>query len=143
MPDDKIKREIEDILNKLDDFVPEESATEKLRNRSSGVAASVLRTILAPFTRISIQQVMLAALVVMVVGFLALRIHPLYGRYVLIAGVILFLTSFALSFFSRSSDPPQPPSGEKRWRGEPINLSEPSLPDRIKAWVKSLRRPRY
>ncbi len=142
MPDDKIKREIEDILNKLDNFVPEESATEKARRRSSGAIASVLRTILAPFTRISIQQVMLTALVIMVVGFLAMRVHPIYGRYVLIAGVILFLTSFALSFFSRSSDPPQS-SSEKRWRGQPIDLDEPSLPNRIKAWLKSLRRPRY
>ena len=142
MPDDKIKREIEDILNKLDNFVPEESATEIVRRRSSGAAASIVRAIFAPFTRISIQQVMLTALVIMVVGFLAMRVHPLYGRYVLVAGVILFLTSFALSFFSRSSDAPRP-SVEKRWRGEPIHLEEPSLPDRIKAWVKSLRRPRY
>ncbi|MCH8850835.1 MAG: hypothetical protein IIC89_08430, partial [Chloroflexi bacterium] len=106
------------------------------------VAASVVRAIFAPFARISIQQVMLAALVIMVVGFMAMRINPLYGRYVLIAGVILFLTSFALSFFSRSSDSPQP-SGEKRWRGQPIDLDGPTLPHRIKAWLKALRRPRY
>jgi len=142
MPDDKIKREIEDILNKLDNFVPEESAADKVRRRSSGAASSVVRAIFAPFARISIQQVMLTALVIMVVGFLAMRVSPIYGRYVLIAGVILFLTSFALSFFSRSSDPPQS-SSKKRWRGEPIYLDEPSLPNRIKAWVKSLRRPRY
>ena len=142
MPDDKSKREIEDILNKLDKFVPDESAAEKVRRRSSGAAASVVRAILAPFARISIQQVMLTALVIMVVGFLAMRVHPLYGRYVLIAGVILFLTSFALSFFSRSSDPPQT-SSDKRWRGQPIDLDGPSLPNRIKAWLKSLRRPRY
>ena len=142
MPDDKIKREIEDILNKLDNFVPDEGAAEKMRRRSSGAAASVIRAIFAPFTRISIQQVMLTALIVMVAGFMAMRVSPIYGRYVLIAGVILFLTSFALSFFSRSSDSPQP-SAEKRWRGQPIDLSGPSLPNRIKAWLKSLRRPRY
>ena len=142
MPDDKIKREIEDILNKLDKFVPEESAAEKMRKRSSGVASSIVRAIFAPFTRISIQQVMLTALVIMVIGFLAMRVHPIYGRYVLIAGVILFMTSFGLSIFSRSNDPPQP-AGDKRWRGQPINLDGPSLPNRIKAWVKSLRRPRY
>ncbi len=142
MPDDKIKREIEDILNKLDDFVPEESAAEKMRRRSSGAAASVVRALLAPFTRISIRQVMLTALLIMVVGFLAMRVHPIFGRYALIAGVILFLTSFALSFFSRSSGPP-PPAVEQRWRGQPIDLNEPSLPNRIKAWLKSLRRRRY
>ena len=142
MPDDKIKREIEDILNKLDNFVPDESAAESGHNRSSGPLASVLHKILAPFARISIQQVMLAALVIVVIGFLAMRIHPLYGRYALIAGVILFLTSFALSFIGRSSEPPES-STDTRWRGQPIDLNEPSLPNRIKAWLKSLRRPRY
>ncbi len=142
MPDDKIKREIEDILNKLDDFVPDESAAEKMRRRSSGAAASVVRALLAPFTRISIRQVMLTALVIIVVGFLAMRVNPIFGRYALIAGVILFVTSFALSFFNRSSGT-TPPAVEQRWRGQPIDLNEPSLPDRIKAWLKSRRRPRY
>ncbi len=142
MADDKIKREIEDILNKLDDFVPDESAADKMRRRSSGAAASVVRALLAPFTRISIRQVMLTALFIIVVGFLAMRVNPIFGRYALIAGVILFVTSFALSFFSRSSGTTPPPV-EKRWRGQPIDLNEPSLPDRIKAWLKSRRRPRY
>ncbi len=142
MPDDKIKREIEDILNKLDDFVPDESAAEKVRRRSSGAAASFVRAIFAPLTHISIRNVMLTALVIIVIGFLAMRIHPIFGRYALIAGVILFLTSFSLSFFNRSSGP-TPPTVEKRWRGQTLELHEPSLPDRIKAWLKSRRRPRY
>ncbi len=142
MADDKFKREIEDILNKLDDFVPEETAADRVRRRSSGAAASVVRAILAPFTRISIRQVMLTALLIIVVGFLAMRIHPIFGRYALIAGVILFMTSFALSFFNRSGGA-QPPTVEKRWRGQPVELNEPSLADRIKAWLKSRRRPRY
>ncbi len=143
MPDDKIKREIEDILNKLDDFVPEESATESGRDGPSGAAASVVRAIFAPLTRISIRNVMLMALVIIVIGFLGMRLHPIFGRYALIAGVILFATSFALSFFSKSNESSTPPAFEKRWRGQPIDLNEPSLPNRIKAWIKSLRRPRY
>lgn len=142
MPDDKIKREIEDILNKLDEFVPDESATEKVRRRSTGAASSVVRAIFAPLTRISIRNVMLMALVIIVIGFLAMRIHPIFGRYALIAGVILFTTSFALSFFNKSNES-TPPAFEKHWRGQPIDLNEPSLPNRIKAWIKSLRRPRY
>lgn len=142
MADDKIKREIEDILNKLDDFVPEESATERVRRRSSDAAQSAFRAILMPFTQISIRHVMLAGLIIIVIGFLGMRIHPIFGRYALVAGVILFLTSFALSFFNRSAS--APPTIEKRWRGQPIELNEPSLADRIKAWFKnSRRRPRY
>jgi hypothetical protein len=141
-PDDKIKREIEDILNKLDDFVPEESTTERVRRTSSNAASSVVKGLLAPFAKISIQQLMLTALIIIVVGFFAMRVYPA-GRYMLVGGVILFLTAFALSFFNRSGGTPQP-STEKRWRGQPIDLREPTLAERIRDWIKGRnRRPRY
>ncbi len=141
MPDDKIKREIEVILNRLDEFVPEESAASRMRRRSSGVALAIVRALLAPLAAISIRQVMLTALVLIVVGFLGLRIHPIYGRWLLVGGIILFLTSFALSFVNRGSSPPEV---EKRWRGRPLELREqPPLAERIRDWLKSLRRPRY
>jgi len=142
--DDKIKREIEDILNKLDDFVPEETAAQRVRRKSSNAASSFMRALLAPLARISVQQVMLAALIIIVVGFFAMRMFPA-GRFVLIAGIILFLTSFALSFFNRSSaGSGAQPKTEKRWRGQPINLDdEPSLPNRIRDWLKGRRRPKH
>ena len=140
MPDDKIKREIEDILNRLDEFVPEESAASRMRRRSSGVAIAIVRALLAPLAAISIRQVMLTALILIVVGFLGMRIHPIFGRWLLVGGIILFLTSFALSFINRSSSPP---AIEKRWRGQPMDLREPPLAERIRDWLKSLRRPRY
>ena len=141
MPDDKIKREIEDILNRLDEFVPEESAASRMRRRSSGVALAIVRALLAPLAAISIRQVMLTALVIIVIGFLGMRIHPIYGRWLLVGGIILFLTSFALSFVHRGSSPPEI---EKRWRGRPMELrAQPPLAERIRDWLKSLRRPRY
>ena len=140
MPDDKIKREIEDILNRLDEFVPEESAASRMRRRSSGVAMAIVRALLAPLAAISIRQVMLTALVIIVIGFLGMRIHPIYGRWLLVGGIILFLTSFALSFVHRGSSTPEI---EKRWRGQPLELREPPLAERIRDWLKSLRRARY
>ena len=139
MPDDKIQREIEDILNRLDAFVPEEGVASRMRRRSSGAANSFGRAIIAPLARISLRQVMLTALILVVVGFIGMRVNPLFGRWLLIGGVILFLTSFALSFFSRSS----PPITEKRWRGQPMELREPGLSDRLRSWLQSKRRPRY
>ncbi len=138
MPDDKIQREIEDILSRLDEFVPEESAASRMRRQSSGVAGSVVRALLAPLAGISIRSVMLTALIVIVAGFLGMRIHPIFGRWLLVGGVILFLTSFALSFLNRGSAP----AVEQRWRGEPIDLSEPSLAVRIRDWIKARLRPR-
>ena len=137
MPDDKIQREIEDILNRLDDFVPEETAASRMRRRSSDAAASFGRALLAPIAGISIRSVMLTALILVVVGFLGMRVQPMFGRWLLIGGVILFLSAFALSFIGHSST-----QTEQRWRGRPLELREPSLGERLRAWFQSMRRPR-
>ena len=135
MPDDKIQREIEEILNRLDEFVPEERVPSRMRQRSSDTASGFVRVLLGPLARISLQQVMLTALALIVLGFLA---RPLFGPWMLVAGGILFLTSFALSFFTKSAQP----TVEKHWRGRPIELNEPSLGDRLRAWLQAKRRPR-
>ncbi len=137
MPDDKIQREIEDILNRLDAFVPDESVASRMRRRSSGAAAAFGHAIIAPLARISLRQVMLTALALVVLGFLAMRVHPLFGRWVLVAGLILFLTSFALSFVSRGAA-----NTDKRWRGRPVELNGPSVGDRLRAWLQAKRRRR-
>ena len=136
MPDERIQREIEEILNRLDEFVPEQRATSRVR-RSSDAATAFGRAIMASLAGISLRQVMLTALALIVLGVLTMRAYPV-GAWVLVAGVILFLTSFALSFFSRGS----PPKVEKRWRGQPMELDEPSLGDRLRAWLQAKRRPR-
>ena len=69
MADDKMKREIEDILNRLDSFVPEESAVSRMRRRSSGGAANFARALLGPLARISLSQVLLMSLALLIVAF--------------------------------------------------------------------------
>ena len=136
MPDDKIQREIEEILNRLDEFVPEERASER-RRRSAGAASGFAQAIFAPLARISLRHVMLTAFALIVIGVLSTRMHPV-GPLLLVGGLILFFTAFALSFVSRGS----PPKVEKRWRGQSIELSEPTLRDRLRAWLQAKRRPR-
>jgi hypothetical protein len=141
MPEDRIEREIEDILSRLDSFIPEESVASRMRHRASDAAAAFTRAVVAPLARISIRQVMLAALVLIVVGFIAGRALP-YGKWVLIAGVILLVTSFALSFVNRGAGS-APPYTEKRWRGRPLDLQGPTFGDRLRSWFQSKRRPPY
>jgi len=138
MPDDKIQREIEDILARLDDFVPEESVASRMRRRSSDAAASFLRAVLSPIAGISLRNVMMTALLLIVIGFLGMRVNPFVGRWLLVGGVILLLTTIALSVFHK----PAPPALEKRWRGQPLDLNEPTLGDRLRAWLQTKRRPR-
>ncbi len=118
MPDDKIQREIEEILNRLDEFVPDERVTERARRRSTGAASGFAQAIFAPLTRISLRHVMLTGFALIVIGFFAARANP-FGLWMLVGGFILFLTAFAISVIGGSS----PPKVEKRWRGQSIELS--------------------
>ncbi len=137
MPDDKIQREIEEILNRLDEFVPEERVSERPRRRPTGAASKFAQAIFSPLARISIRHVMLTGFALIVIGFFAARANP-FGLWMLVAGFILFLTAFAISFVGGGS----PPKVEKRWRGQSIELSEPTLSDRLRAWLQTKRRPR-
>ena len=140
MADDRIKREIEDLLNRLDDFVPDERAPVPIRRRSPRTVAAFARGLIEPLTRVSLRHVMLAALVLVIVGFVGMRVYPVVGRWMLIGGLILFLTSFVLSLFGRSGAPP--PRSEKRWRGRPMDLDPPSFSQRLRSWLGPKRRPR-
>lgn len=137
MPDDKIQREIEDILNRLDDFVPEKSSSRPIRRRSSDAAAAFVRGVLGQISRISLSQVMLTALALILIAFFGMRVRLPFAFWILVAGLILFFTSFALSFASRGVSN----STEKRWRGRSIELEGPTLAERLRAWFRSRRRP--
>ncbi len=137
MPDDKLQREIEDILNRLDSFVPEEGVTSRVRRRSSDATTAFGRAVLAPLAHISLRQVMLTALVLTVLSLVFMRVQPEFARWTLIAGLILFFTSFALSFFNRG-----PAKVERYWRDRPIEIEEPSLGDRLRAWWQAKFGPR-
>ena len=136
MADDRIKREIEDILSRLDDL-PAERKPIPIRRRSSGSAGAFGRALGGPLAQISLRNVMLTALVLVIAGFFGMRVLP-FGQWLLIAGLLLFFTTFALSFFGRKSAPQH----EKRWRGQQMDLSPPSFGDRLRAWLQAKRNQR-
>ncbi|MPZ49815.1 MAG: hypothetical protein GEU75_11075 [Dehalococcoidia bacterium] len=129
---DRIEREIEEILRKLDNFVPDSARRPARRMRQPFTAAqSWLAHRLA---RISLNQVMMWALIAFLVTFFFRAIPG--ASWIMIAALIVFVSAFLLSRVGGS----RPPTTQKRWRGEPIDLSGPSWPDRIKAWLKGRRR---
>lgn len=137
MSDQRVRREIEEILGRLEEFVPEEPVATRVRRRSSGVTSTFRRGLVAPLPRISSRQVMLTALALVVIAFIVMQVSPAFGRWVVIAGVALFLGSFVFSFFSgRKSS-----TTEKRWRGRPMELDEPSFGHRMRSWLQTKRRP--
>jgi hypothetical protein len=143
MADDRIKREIEDILSRLDDL-PAERKPIPFRRRSSRQPGSFGRGLIEPLTRISIRHAMLAALVLLVVGFFIQGTWE-FGRWMLIAGLVLFVSCFVISFFNRGAGRGSTRSSgyQKRWRGQPMDLDQPNptLSQRVRAWFARKSRP--
>ncbi len=128
---DRIEREIEEILRKIDDFVPERA--RRPARRAGRPLAAAQGWLAHRLARISLRQVAFWALLVVVIAFL-LKGIPGSG-WLMIAGLIVFATAYLLS--RRGGGRPR---AEKRWRGQPLDLSGPRWPDRVKAWLKGRRR---
>jgi VIT1/CCC1 family predicted Fe2+/Mn2+ transporter len=133
---DKIEREVEEILRKLDKFVPEEGRLVRARRRLGRAASGLLHTLRVRLARISLGQVMLASLILVVVAFFFRSASPTLARWAIIAGLILFFTAFVLSLLGGRS------RYERRWRGRVIDLSEPSLGSRLRNWLQRRGRGR-
>ena len=131
-----LEREVEEILRKLDRFVPEEGPLPRARRRMAGAASGILHAVLARLSSVSLGQVMLASLVLVLLAFFFRSASPALARWVVIGGLILFLTAFALSLLSGHS------RHERRWRGEVIDLSEPGLGARLRNWLQRRGRGR-
>lgn len=143
MPD-RIEREIEDILNKLDDFVPDKGQKPiPFKPRPKTSASSKAQGWFSKrLANVSLNQIMLYSLLVVLAAFF-LRSIP-FASWVMIGALAVLAVSFVMSM--RSGGRSTPSGGQayqKRWRGEPIDLtpqSGPSLTDKIKGWFGKGRR---
>ena len=76
------------------------------------------------------------SLFVFIVAFFAKGVPGM--TWVMVASLIVCVSAF---FLSRGRGATAA-TGEKRWRGQPIDLSAPNWPDRIKAWLKGKKKSR-
>ena len=135
MPDN-LEREVEEILRKLDKFVPEEGPLTRTRRRLGQAVAESIHAMAVRLSRIALGQLMLASLVLVLVAFFFRGASPALARWLIIGGLILFLTAFVLSLLGGRS------RSERRWRGQVVDLSEPSLGTRLRNWLQRRGRGR-
>jgi len=131
---DRIEREIEEILKKIDDFVPETGRSRR-RPRKVGSGISNAQSWFARrLASISLNQVMLWSLLVFIAAFVFRGVPA--ASWVMVGALIVLGTAFILSL--------RAPGGrsvpEKRWRGEPVDYSGISWADRLKARLKGRKR---
>lgn len=136
---DRLEREIEEILGKIEQFPDAESRAKRSRrrntNRLTARLSEVQRGIARRMSGISVSQLMLASfLLILFAFFFRGRGLPSTAAYwLLVAGVVLFVSTFAVMIFTPRTR--SGPTVEQRWRGRTIQYQTgPSLPARLRHW---------
>lgn len=133
MPD-RLQREIDEILSKLEAFPPKQPLSVRARRRLAQVLSSAGRWLASlPLPRISLGQLMLISIAIILVGYIVGFGSGSITRFVIAAGLVGFIAAFILSL-RRTSRPP-----EKRWRGQPMELQGPGVGDRLRSWWERWR----
>jgi hypothetical protein len=113
---DRIQREVEELLEQLDQFPPK----KPVKRRISDTMGAPFRAIGDFVSGIHVPSVsaghlLLVAIGVIVVAYLVGGSSNLWN-YIIAGGVVLFIVAFALSL-RRQSKPP-----DKYWRDQPLDL---------------------
>ena len=142
---DRIQREIEELLDKLDTFVPEERLASKIRNRNKRKpqeGPSALRRGASRIARISLGQMIITGIALVLIGFFFRGALGSASTWVIGIGLLLGAVAFVLSLITGGTSRTVTGGGtvEKRWRGQVIQYSEPSAANRIRDWFRSRRR---
>jgi hypothetical protein len=141
---DRVQREIEELLGKLDNFVPEQRFTEKIRERARRQDASSpgpLARLRKRITRVSLGRMLLAGFVLIVFAYFFRG--PLGGASTWLIGLGLAIAGIAFVLSIRRGGTSGSVGGtvEKRWRGQVIEYSAgPTAADRIRGWFRNRRR---
>jgi hypothetical protein len=143
---DRVQREIEELLDRLDTFVPEERLISKIKKRRQATAgpnafqrarASFSRR----FSRITLGHVMIAGLALLLLSSFAPGLFYGHARTAMLIGLILTGAAFVLSVFgwdSRRTITGGAP--QRRWRGQVIDYAEPTRASRVRDWLRGRRR---
>jgi hypothetical protein len=142
---DRLEREIEEILDKIDQFPAPETRRARARKRALRRLGSAIadrqRSVMRELSRVSISQVMLASFLLILGSFFFRRFSPLFMQWALYAGIVLFISSFAILVFSRGAGRS---SVQTRWRGREIAYppAGPSVGQRLRRWLRARRTTR-
>jgi hypothetical protein len=133
MPD-KVQREIEELLDKLDNFVPEERFAAKQRDRKKQERArsgpSAIETMTGRLSGITLGHVMVFGLALFIVAWVFQGPLGDATRWIIIVSMVMTGGAFLFSILNRgrgASTPvmkARPGSVQKVWRGQVIEYDE-------------------
>jgi hypothetical protein len=142
---DRLEREINEILEKIDHFpTPEQRRARTARravHRLGDAVSTRVHAITRELSHVSLSQVMLLAFILILGSLFFRRVIPIAWPWMMYAGLVLFLTSFVLMVFGGGRGGGQSVSGQQHyWRGRPVSYSSDSLSRRMRRWWNRQRR---
>lgn len=138
---DRVQREIEELLDQLDNFVPEERFISKVKSRRKaeagpGFIQRMWTAVKKPFTKVTLGHLMLVGLALVVTAWLAPGLYGGYSGWAALAGFLLTGTAMVMSFLGW--DARRTIAGgrvQKRWRGQVIEYEEPRR-NKLRDWFR-------
>ena len=122
---DRLEREINEILSNIEQFPSAERRRARARSRMvqrigeqiSGWQRAVMRSM----SGISLSQLMLLSFLLILGSMFFRRMVPLAWPWMMYGGIILFLVTFTLMFFGRRGAGGAGGDPTKYWRGRPVD----------------------
>jgi VIT1/CCC1 family predicted Fe2+/Mn2+ transporter len=124
---DRLRRDIDEILSKYEKFPLREPLPRRLRRKASELTTAAGQLLATPLRYVTAGRLMLLGVILVLVAYFGLG-GGSATQAIIIAGLIIFALAFAVSLRRRS------PYVEQRWRGRPLDLQEPSVGARLRAW---------
>ena len=124
---DRLRQEIDEILSKYEKFPLREPLPRRLRRKASELTTAAGRLLAAPLRHVTAGRLMLLGVILILVAYFSFGGASI-TRSIIIASLIVFALAFMVSLRRRS------PHVEPRWRGHPLELHEPNVGARLRAW---------
>ncbi len=116
---DRIQKEVDELLAKIEKFPPPRPLSRRISDFVSAPFRAVSRRLSGlNLPRISAGHVLLAAIVIIVIAYVAGGTGDIW-RWVIVGGIGLFIAAFIMSL-RRQSKPP----AQRYWRDRPLDVED-------------------
>ncbi len=116
---DRIQKEVDELLARIEKFPPRRPLSRRISDLASAPFSAISRRLAGlKLRRISAGHVLLAAIIIIVIAYVAGDSGDLW-RWVIVGGIALFIAAFVMSL-RRHSRPP----AERYWRDRPLDLDD-------------------
>lgn len=133
---DRLEREINEILSNIEQFPSAERRKARARSRIvqriGDTVSGWQRAIMRSMSGISLSQLMLLSFLMILGSLFFRRMVPLAWPWLMYGGIILFLVTFTLMFFARRSGGD---NATEYWRGRRVSYQQqPPFTLRLRQW---------